>query len=337
MNRKELDAFVEHHGLSHAGVEAALEAADARPSALELQHFTLRLLLLAGVLSLASGIVFFVAANWDALAIFGRFALVEAAFVLAVALAVWRPPPLAFGRYALLLAFIATGALFALYGQTYQTGADTYELFLTWALLGLPFAIAGCWSVTWAAWVFVLNVAFTLFFGWRPATGWLWTLLAPFGEQPALILLVPMLVDVLLWLLAERLGRSRAAPLAPRWLGRFALACGVGFGSWAGMIALDDYPPVPASIRAIVLLALLAVLAGVSVHALRARRDLFPLAAVAASAVFLTTVALAMHLGFGEIGMTTLALALWLIASSTLCSRLLMKLVRSWRAQGIDA
>ena len=106
MNRKRLDAFVEQHGLSRAAIDAAFELTQAQPTAAELKRFLTRLLLIAGVLSLGAGLVFFIAANWDALAVLGRFALVEAAFAAAIAAALWRPPPHGVGRAALLLAFI---------------------------------------------------------------------------------------------------------------------------------------------------------------------------------------------------------------------------------------
>src|SRR5262245_26772925 len=65
------------------------------------------------------GIVFWIAANWEAIGRFGRFGLLQGV-VLAMCLgALWRPAaraPLA------LLALFAIGALFAYFGQTYQTG-----------------------------------------------------------------------------------------------------------------------------------------------------------------------------------------------------------------------
>ena len=46
------------------------------------------------------------------------------------------------GKAALLAAALLTGGLLALIGQTYQTGADTFELFATWAALILPWVLA---------------------------------------------------------------------------------------------------------------------------------------------------------------------------------------------------
>jgi uncharacterized membrane protein len=329
MNRKQLDAFVEQHELSPAAIAAAFELTHAVPTVIELQRFAARLLFVAGVLSLGAALVFFIAANWAALAILGRFALVEAALVAAIGVALWRPPPHAAGRAALLLAFIATGALLALFGQTYQTGADVYELFLSWAAVGLVIVMAGRWSVTWAAWALVLNVALALFSGWRPESGWLFSLFFGWSLHPGDVMAVAMLVDLGLWVATLALRGTSAAPLAPRWLGRFVLACAIGFATAAGIVAIVDDE---ASAWSGLLVA--TVLAGLATYTLRRRDDSFPLALLAASGIALTTVALGRHSGLDELELV-LALALWLIVSSTLAGHWLMKAVRAWRAEAL--
>jgi hypothetical protein len=92
MKRAELDAFVAHHGLSRSDVEATLELAAARPAVGELRTALIRMLQLAGLLSLAAGIIFFIAANWSLFAVFGRFALLEVLLAACVGLALWQPP-----------------------------------------------------------------------------------------------------------------------------------------------------------------------------------------------------------------------------------------------------
>src|SRR5262245_50037230 len=199
MDRKELDGFIAHHALSEEGIAAAFEIANAQPSRAETLRFASQALRIAGVLSLAAGLVFFVAANWQDFRVFGRFALIEAVLIGSVVVATVRCPPAALGRYALLMAFVATGALLALFGQTYQTGADLYELFLTWSLVALPFAFAAQWSLTWAAWLTVLNVALALFCNTSRVGGWLWTLVDARGLRLVELLLLPTIVNLALW------------------------------------------------------------------------------------------------------------------------------------------
>jgi uncharacterized membrane protein len=93
MNRKELDAFVEHHRLDAAHVELALTLARARPAPAETLRFVIRASMLAGIVSLAAGMVFFVAANWDALRVACRFALHETVLLGSLALAHLRTAP----------------------------------------------------------------------------------------------------------------------------------------------------------------------------------------------------------------------------------------------------
>lgn len=327
MNRNELDALAAHHGLRVDAVESMLAIAEARPKPADLARFGVRTLHLSGVLSVAAGVVFFVAANWIALAVFGRFALVQGVIVAAVALALWRPPPHPVGRYALLLAFVVSGALFALFGQTYQTGADVYELFLSWALLGSVFVVAAHWSVVWAAWTVVLNVALWLFFGARPETGVLWLAFSFWAQETSVSLIVPLLVNIGLWWVCVRLEHTSWASVAPGWLSRFVLACAVAFGTWSGMLVVLRQTE---DIGFLGLLATLVVFVLVGWHTLRRRVDVFPLAAIEGSLILLSTTWIAQSIDhFDEVGYF-FVLAAWLIVASTVSGHWLMKLVRAW-------
>jgi hypothetical protein len=328
MNRSSLDALAARHRLSADQVDKALSALHARPTRAEIVLFSARVLRLAGALSAAAGLVFLVAANWAAVTIFARFAIVEAALVIAGALALWRPPPHAVGRYALLCAFIATGALLALFGQTYQTGADVYELFVSWALLGFVFVLAARSSVASAAWLLVANVGLLLFCGLRPESGLFWLFFSDWGLA---LLLVPLVVNALLWLMSTAIEASRWTAYAPPWLGRVALAFAVASGTWAGMAAILGIGPRRDELvgEGLVLLAALVMLAGIAALAVRRRSDVFPLALIAGSGIALSSTAIVQLGDLDPVGVT-FVLAAWLVASSTLCGSLLMKLVRAW-------
>jgi uncharacterized membrane protein len=329
MNRKELDALAAHHRLGADAVESMMALAVARPAPSEMRRFGVRVLQLAGVLSLAAGVVFFVAANWGALSVLGRFVLVEALLVLSVGVALWRPAPHAVGRYALLLAFIVSGALLALFGQTYQAGADVYETFLDWALLGLALVVAAQWSVVWAAWALVLNVSLWLYCGARPEAGPLWVAFSFWDLDPARLLLVPLVVDVVLWLAALRLQRTRWSALAPTWLARFVLACAVGVGTWSGMlVVLRDGR---GEVSPLGLVVPLVAFAGIAARTLRQKVDVFPLAAIEGSLILLSTVWLARVVDFDDAGVL-FVLSAWLIVTSAVSGRYLMRLVRAWEA-----
>lgn len=100
------------------------------------------LLLLVGVTLLACAVVFFVAANWSAIAALGRMGLVALGIVLCAGVALHVGLKTGGGHAAVTLAGLLIGPLLMLYGQTYQTGADAWELFFGWTLLLVPFVAA---------------------------------------------------------------------------------------------------------------------------------------------------------------------------------------------------
>ena len=132
-----------------------------------------------GTVALASAIIFFFAFNWDDLPRMAKFGLVEAAIVAAL-LACWRVDLDSMpGKAVLMLLSLLTGALLALTGQIYQTGADTYELFGWWAVLILPWVLVGRFSPLWLVWLALLNLTVHFYFsiGWETHPLF-WTLFA---------------------------------------------------------------------------------------------------------------------------------------------------------------
>ena len=325
IDRDSLDALVAHHGLGVADVQATLEIARARPTREELGRFVVVLLRLSGVLSMVAGIVFFIAANWAGLGKAERFLLVEAVLVVSCGFALWRTPPNSIGRHGALVAFATTGVLLALFGQTYQTGANSYELFLAWSALGLPFVMAAQWSVAWGAWLVVLNVALSLFVGSRAQDGWLWMVVAGANLEHSALLLLPMMINYSLWGIREYLEQTRWVMSVPSWLGRLALGFGVAYATWAGMRAILG---TETSARAVLLFVMVAF-AGIVAYTIKKREDVFPVAAVAASLIVLTTCALSDALQKHD-ELLFLTLTVWLIASSAVSGRLIMKLQRAW-------
>ncbi|MDR2709916.1 MAG: DUF2157 domain-containing protein [Burkholderiales bacterium] len=152
----------EQNALSAQQVPAALRLAGIPPPSHEWRAWIDRLLLWLGVAALLSGLIFFVAANWSGMGRFFKFALAESVIIVSLAAYVWGAR-FRYGNAALLVASLALGALLALIGQTYQTGADTYQLFLVWALLILPWVLAARLPALWVLWLAILHVAYVFF------------------------------------------------------------------------------------------------------------------------------------------------------------------------------
>lgn len=105
------------------------------------------------------GVVMWIAANWGGLGRTGNFAILQL-LVLASGLGAAFLPQ---ARAALgLLALLGTGALFAYFGQTYQTGADPWQLFALWGVLVLPMCLGARSDVLWVPWALVVMTAISL-------------------------------------------------------------------------------------------------------------------------------------------------------------------------------
>ncbi len=117
-------------------------------------------LLVIGSIALTLALVFFIAYNWSDMGKMGKFALVEGALIITIALYVGlrvRRQFFLIRQLLLLIASIITGSLLALFGQTYQTGADTWQLFFVWALLITPWAVIARFPALWLLWLGLLN------------------------------------------------------------------------------------------------------------------------------------------------------------------------------------
>ena len=157
--RQALFAIAAEHRLDGAGMRRLEQLAglDREPGALA-SVVPRGVAVLAAALG-GLGIVFWIAANWQTLGRFGRFALLEAFIVAMCAGALRRPK----ARAPLgLLAVLAIGGLFAYFGQTYQTGADPWQLFAVWAALALPFCIAARSDVLWAPFALIAMTGISL-------------------------------------------------------------------------------------------------------------------------------------------------------------------------------
>jgi uncharacterized membrane protein len=159
--------------------QAALRLAGLVPDRAGWRAFLDQLSLWLGTLALAAAIVFFFAFNWDSLGRLAKLGLVEAAIAGAL-VAAWRLDLDSMaGKAALTLLALLVGALLALTGQIYQTGADTYELFAWWAVLILPWVLVGRFTPLWLVWLALLNLAVWFYFtlAWIDEAP-MWTLLA---------------------------------------------------------------------------------------------------------------------------------------------------------------
>lgn len=154
--------------LSDSALERGLAIATESPDAVAWRVFLSRALLALGAALCLAGVFCFVAFNWDRVGRFGKFGVLALAIV-ASALFAWRAIPKLTGEVALLAAAGLVGAMLAVFGQTYQTGADPYGLFGVWLLIILPWVVASRLSALWIVALALLDTTVILY--WTQVIG----------------------------------------------------------------------------------------------------------------------------------------------------------------------
>ena len=111
------------------------------------QRYLSIIFLAFGVGQLGLALISWVAANWQHWSIFQKLYSVQALVVLLMLVTQYgiyrsRNNPVAnknwLSQFSSLLLAVSFGGLFALFGQSDQTGADIWELFALWSLVQLP-------------------------------------------------------------------------------------------------------------------------------------------------------------------------------------------------------
>jgi len=271
--------WADQGSIDRAAVKTAFAKLGIFPDSRDWRAFIDKLFLWLGVLSLAFAALFFIAYNWDQIGRFAKFGLVQGMIVLSV-LAYWRlGADRLSAKITLLGSTILLGGLLALYGQTYQTGADPWQLFFNWALLILPWALVGRFAAIWVVWVVLVNLSISLYYQARFGLFSNW-----FGpvEQMSWIMVI---FNTAVWASWEYLAR-RFNWLNERWTVRIVAIFAGSTLTWlavAAVVGHRDISPAPVPVY-------LLGLAALYYFYRRRFRDLFMLAAGCLSAiVFVTT------------------------------------------------
>jgi uncharacterized membrane protein len=150
--------------LTASAFEYSLRKMGIIPDAKAWRKFIDNLLLLLGTILLVVGIIFFFAYNWADLSYFSKFGLLETSILILAIFASWRGIEQLEAKVALLATAVLLGALLAVYGQTYQTGADAFSLFMTWAILIIPWVLLGRFAPLWLLLVVLVNLSLILYY-----------------------------------------------------------------------------------------------------------------------------------------------------------------------------
>ncbi|HLF75000.1 MAG TPA: DUF2157 domain-containing protein [Anaerolineales bacterium] len=301
--------------LDRRAYERALKIAGYTPNANQWNSFLNVLLLILGAGFAVAGIYFFFAYNWADMHRFVKLGIIEVLIAGLVISAHAISLEKLTGKIALTVAGLLIGALLAVYGQIYQTGADAYTLFLGWTLLMAGWVFISKFTPMWFLWIVLINTSLLLY----------WDQVVGFGSEIYLWLFSINALFVLVW---EGFARN-VDWLISRWTPRllslivfYALTVPVVF-----VITQSEREPI------LFLMTVLFVLVNPIVIYVYSRKylDLFMLTLSAISLMVVSNTWLANVVDAGDF--TPLIIGVFIIAQTALAVALLVRISRSQEAR----
>lgn len=162
ITREDIYQFNQHSSISKEGIDKALtDTIYAKKE--EWIHFLKYLFISLGIGFLIVGIIFFFAYNWDNLEKLFKLILVQSILIFSVLFILITKQNDLVKKIALTGSSVLVGVLFAVFGQIYQTGANSFDLFITWLLLITPWVIISKFSPLWLVYFILCNTSFILY------------------------------------------------------------------------------------------------------------------------------------------------------------------------------
>lgn len=121
-----------------------------------------RLLLSIGTVLFLSGILYFFAFNWAKITPAAKLSSIEIGLVACLIGSCCYSLQRINGQVLLLAASVLVGIFMAVFGQIYQTGANSSQLFMMWSLLTIGWTLISNFSAQWIFWLIITNIFMVL-------------------------------------------------------------------------------------------------------------------------------------------------------------------------------
>jgi len=215
--------------------------AGATPNHQTWSVFVNQLLIWLGIIALTSGVIFFFAYNWNDMSRFAKFALVESAMLVA-AISYFCFTTQKQIKTAILFGMaLLTGALLALVGQTYQTGADPWQLFAVWCALILPWVLISRASSLWLLWAGLLNLSIFLYLDThRGILGFIFSSEEYFWILGSINTLLLIVLEFLSWIKHQATHPLSAISINNRYAAQIVAIVAGFFVTWIAFIGIFD-------------------------------------------------------------------------------------------------
>ena len=185
----------------------------------------LRLLLLSlGFGFTVAGIIFFFAYNWASLHKFVKLGLIEGLLITAIVFAITSKSNPLLKNIILTVASVLVGILVALFGQIYQTGADSYEIFLVWIISISLWVWTSDFSPLWLLYILLIQMLVTSYT--EQATDW----------SVAMVYGILFTINVLVLAVADFVTLEKI----PKWFLYTIVTAAIIFGTMANISIISD-------------------------------------------------------------------------------------------------
>jgi len=206
--QKDLQDLLQAGVLDTRAYTRALKLIGHTPNTSQWNRFVNVVLLVLGAGLTVCGIYFFFAYNWADMHRFVKLGIIET-IIIALIFTAWKISldtlP---GKITLTVTGVLIGALLAVFGQIYQTGADSYRLFLGWSVLMAGWVFISRFTPMWFIWILLVNTTLLLY----------WDQVVVFGNTPLLMTYV-FAINTMFVILWEKFSR-KTDWLSSRWTPR---------------------------------------------------------------------------------------------------------------------
>ncbi|MBO6185032.1 MAG: DUF2157 domain-containing protein [Chryseobacterium sp.] len=277
------------------------------------QKFLRLFFITLGVGFATAGIIFFFAYNWADLHKFAKIGMTEA-FVIATTLIALLPKINQNTRNIILTgSAILVGALFAVFGQIYQTGANAYDFFLAWTLFIALWVIVSNFAPLWLLFIVLINTTFILYTQ-QIAKDW----------DELLIVTIIFCINVIILISSFLLQNLKKVSVIPMWFTHIlALGC-VVFASFGMMLVIFDNHEAFSILFTMLVLTAYALGIWHGLHS----KSIFYLSVIAFSIIYIST---AMLTNISNDAGMFLFVSLFVIASVTAVIITLINLQKKWK------
>ncbi len=313
------------HHLTPSALEYALRRMATIPDRHAWRCFIDSVLLLLGTALTLAGIIFFFAYNWADMTHFTKFGVLQAGVFSLALFASLRGLEQLSGQSALLAAAVLLGALLAVYGQVYQTGADVFSLFLTWAILITPWVLLGAFAPLWLLLLVLLNLSLILY--------WEQIINPPSSDPHTDLFLLLFLLNGVALFAWESAYRQGVAWLQSHWLGILLFTTTLTFLMIPTLITIIDFAHWQTHPLFAVAVVLYVAMTAFNLWYYRSqqRHDLLLLAISLFGVLIVVTTLVARLLPLGREEISWLVLALVVIGQVYLATKWLLLVNQKWQ------